>query len=46
VPSPAVVRHLSLLELPPVLGDALKSDRSPRTPHELRNLHADSPRQV
>ena len=44
----AVAHHLSLLELPPVLDDALKSGRwtSPRTLHELSKLHADSPDQV
>jgi ParB family chromosome partitioning protein len=44
----AVAHHLSLLDLPPALDDALKSGRctSPRTLHELRTLHADSPRQV
>ena len=41
----AVAHHLSLLELPPVLDDALKSGRctSPRTLHELSKLHADRP---
>jgi ParB family chromosome partitioning protein len=44
----AVAHHLSLLELPPVLDDALKSGRctSPRTLHELSKLHADSPDRV
>ncbi len=44
----AVAHHLSLLELSPVLGDALKSGRctSPRTLHELSKLHADRPDQV
>jgi len=44
----AVAHHLSMLELPPVLDEALKSGRctSPRTLHELRTLHADSPGQV
>ncbi len=44
----AVAHHLSLLELPPVLDDALKSGRctSPRTLHELSNLHSDNPGQV
>ena len=44
----AVAHHLSLLDLPPVLDDALKSGRftSPRTLHELRKLHADGPGQV
>ena len=44
----AVAHHLSLLDLPPVLDDALKSGRctSPRTLHELSKLHGDSPGQV
>jgi ParB family transcriptional regulator, chromosome partitioning protein len=44
----AVAHHLSLLNLPPVLDDALKSGRctSPRTLHELSKLHADRPDQV
>ncbi len=44
----AVAHHLSLLDLPPVLDDALKSGRctSPRTLHELSKLHADRPDQV
>ena len=44
----AVAHHLSLLNLPPVLEEARKSGRctSPRTLHELRTLHADSPDQV
>jgi ParB family transcriptional regulator, chromosome partitioning protein len=44
----AVAHHLTLLDLPPVLDQALKSGRctSPRTLHELRKLHADSPGQV
>ncbi len=44
----AVAHHLSLLALPPVLDDALKSGRctSPRTLHELSKLHADRPGQV
>jgi ParB family transcriptional regulator, chromosome partitioning protein len=44
----AVAHHLSLLDLPPVLDDALKAGRctSPRTLHELRSLHADSPDRV
>jgi ParB family chromosome partitioning protein len=44
----AVAHHLSLLELPPVLDDALKAGRctSPRTLHELSKLHADNPNQV
>ena len=43
-----VAHHLSMLNLPPVLDDALKSGRctSPRTLHELSKLHADSPDQV
>lgn len=43
-----VAHHLSLVDLPPVLDEALKSGRctSPRTLHELRKLHADSPDQV
>lgn len=43
-----VAHHLSLLELPPALDDALKSGRctSPRTLHELGKLHADNPDQV
>lgn len=43
-----VAHHLSLLDLPPVLDDALKSGRctSPRTLHELSKLHADRPDQV
>lgn len=44
----AVAHHLSLLDLPLVLDDALKSGRctSPRTLHELSKLHADRPGQV
>jgi len=44
----AVAHHLSLLDLPPVLDDALKSGRctSPRTLHELSKLHSDRPGQV
>ena len=44
----AVAHHLSLLELPPALDEALKSGRctSPRTLHELSRLHVDSPGQV
>lgn len=44
----AVAHHLSLMDLPPVLDDALKSGRctSPRTLHELSKLHADRPDQV
>ncbi len=43
-----VAHHLSLLKLPAVLDDALKSGRctSPRTLHELSRLHAYSPGQV
>lgn len=43
-----VAHHLSLLDLPPVLDHALKARRctSPRTLHELRSLHADSPDRV
>lgn len=43
-----VAHHLSLLELPPVLDDALKSGRctSPRTLHELGKLHDQNPAQV
>jgi ParB family transcriptional regulator, chromosome partitioning protein len=43
-----VAHHLSLLELPSELDEALKSGRctSPRTLHELRKLHADNPEQV
>ena len=44
----AVAHHLSLLDLPPALDDALQSGRrtSPRTLHELSKLHADNPEQV
>ena len=44
----AVAHHLLLLDLPPVLDDALKSGRctSPRTLHELSKLHAARPGQV
>jgi ParB family transcriptional regulator, chromosome partitioning protein len=44
----AVAHHLSLLDLPPVLDEALKSGRctSLRTLHELRTLYADSPDHV
>ena len=44
----AVAHHLSLLDLPPLLDDALKSGRctSPRTLHELSKLHADRPDEV
>ena len=43
-----VAHHLSLLELPSKLDEALKSGRctSPRTLHELSKLHADNPEQV
>lgn len=43
-----VAHHLSLMELPPVVDDALKSGRctSPRTLHELAKLHANDPAQV
>jgi len=43
-----VAHHLTLLELPPELDEAMKSGRctSPRTLHELSKLHADSPSQV
>lgn len=43
-----VAHHLSLLDLPPALDDALKSGRctSPRTLHELSKLHVDRPEQV
>jgi ParB family chromosome partitioning protein len=43
-----VAHHLSLLELPPELDEALKSGRctSPRTLHELSKLHDDNPKQV
>ena len=44
----AVAHHLSLLDLSPVLDDALKSGlcTSPRTLHERSKLHANSPGQV
>jgi ParB family chromosome partitioning protein len=44
----AVAHHLSLLDLPPVLDNALEAGRctSPRTLHELSKLHADRPDQV
>ncbi len=44
----AVAHHLTLLDLPPVVEDALKAGRctSPRTLHELSKLHADRPDQV
>jgi ParB family transcriptional regulator, chromosome partitioning protein len=43
-----VAHHLSLLDLPPALNDALQSGRctSPRTLHELSKLHADNPEQI
>jgi ParB family chromosome partitioning protein len=43
-----VAHHLALLDLPPELDDALKSGRitSPRTLHELSNIHAEQPEQV
>jgi ParB family transcriptional regulator, chromosome partitioning protein len=43
-----VAHHLSLLDLPPVLDDALKAGRctSPRTLHELIRLHEQRPEQV
>jgi len=43
-----VAHHLALLELPPVLDEALKSGRctSPRTLHELGKLHDEDPDQV
>ncbi|MCX7196533.1 MAG: ParB/RepB/Spo0J family partition protein [Proteobacteria bacterium] len=43
-----VAHHLSLLELPPVLDDAMKAGRctSPRTLHELSKLHEQRPEQV
>ena len=43
-----VAHHLSLLELPSELDEALKSGRctSPRTLHELSKLHADNPEHV
>lgn len=43
-----VAHHLSLLELPPVLDEVLKSGRctSPRTLHELSKLHERQPKQV
>ena len=44
----SVAHHLALLDLPPELDDAMKSGRvtSPRTLHELCNLHAEQPEQV
>jgi ParB family transcriptional regulator, chromosome partitioning protein len=43
-----VAHHLSLLELPPVLEDAMKAGRctSPRTLHELSKLHELQPEKV
>lgn len=43
-----VAHHLALLELPPVLDEAMKSGRctSPRTLHELSQLHDHNPKQV
>jgi ParB family chromosome partitioning protein len=43
-----VAHHLSLLDLPPVLDEALKSGRctSPRTLHELSKLHESQPAAV
>lgn len=43
-----VAHHLSLLELPPVLDDAMKAGRctSPRTLHELNRLHERQPERV
>lgn len=43
-----VAHHLSLLDLPPVLDDAMKAGRctSPRTLHELSKLHVQQPEQV
>ena len=43
-----VAHHLSLLELPPMLADAMKSGRctSPRTLHELNKLNDQRPEKV
>lgn len=43
-----VAHHLTLLELPPVLSEALESGRctSPRTLHELQKLHLERPGEV
>lgn len=43
-----VAHHLALLNLPPVLDQALRSGRceSPRTLHELSRLHEEQPEQV
>lgn len=43
-----VAHHLALLDLPPELDQALKSGRctSPRTLHELSQLHDEQPEQV
>lgn len=45
VDATTVAHHLTLLDLPPVLGAALDSGRctAPRTLHELQRLHADQP---
>lgn len=44
----SVAHHLSLLELPTVLDDAMKAGRctSPRTLHELSKLHEQQPEKV
>jgi len=44
----SVAHHLTLLELPPELDQALKEGRctSPRTLHELRKLHHEEPDRV
>ena len=44
----SVAHHLTLLELPPSLDEALKSRRcmSPRTLHELSKLHEEQPQKV
>ncbi len=43
-----VAHHLALLDLPPVLDEALKSGRctSPKTLHELHKLHREQPEHV
>jgi len=41
-----VAHHLSLLDLPPVLDEALKGCTSPRTLHELSKLHESQPNAV
>jgi ParB family chromosome partitioning protein len=48
VDATTVAHHLTLLELPPMLGAALDSGRctAPRTLHELQRLHADQPHAV